>query len=151
MSPPSRDQLLKTANLFLEAFNEFTPESVVRHRSPACLHRLLPDTLRSPPQTNADHASFIGALRPIMPVFKLQIVEGTEPIVDDVSRKVVLHLKSHSSTVVGLYENEYVWTLTLSQDGTSVDDVAEFADSLYTTEWLPKLKKAAEEAAAKKQ
>ncbi|KAI0837004.1 hypothetical protein F5Y06DRAFT_272797 [Hypoxylon sp. FL0890] len=150
MSSPSREQLLKTANLFLEDFNEFTPESVLRHRSPTCLHRLLPATLKSPPQTNADYGNLIASLQPIMPAFKLRIVEGTEPVVDEVSRKVVLHLRSHANTTVGLYENEYVWTLTLSQDGASVDDVVEFADSLYTSDWLPKLNNAAKEAAAKK-
>lgn len=84
-----------------------------------------------------------------MPVFRLRLVDGVEPAVDEASRKVTLHLKSHSQTPVGLYENEYVWVLTLSQDGKSVDDVLEFADSLYTAEWLPKIKKAAEEAAKK--
>ncbi|KAI1409285.1 hypothetical protein F5Y13DRAFT_170567 [Hypoxylon sp. FL1857] len=150
MSSPSREQLLKTVNLFLEAFNEFTPESVVRYRSPTCLHRLLPDTLKRPPQTNTDYANFIAVLQPIMPDFKLRIVEGREPVVDEVSRRVVLHLKSHSDTAAGVYENEYVWILTLGQDGESIDDIVEFADSLYTSDWLPKLTKVAEEAAAKK-
>ncbi|KAI1136523.1 hypothetical protein F5Y05DRAFT_391568 [Hypoxylon sp. FL0543] len=150
MSSPSREQLLKTANLFIEAFNEFTPESVVRYRSPTCLHHLLPDTLKSPARTNDEYAKFIAAVQPVAQGFKLRIVEGTEPVVDEVSRKVVFHLKSHSNTTEGLYQNEYVWTLTISQDGTSVDDVVEFADSLYTHQWLPKLIKAAEEAAAKK-
>ncbi|KAI2616919.1 hypothetical protein GGS26DRAFT_577651 [Hypomontagnella submonticulosa] len=149
MSPPSREQLLQTTRLFLDAFNEFTPEGVVRHRSPTCTHRLLPATLNSPTQSNADYANLVASLQPIMPVFRLRLVDGVEPAVDEASRKVTLHLKSHSQTPVGLYENEYVWVLTLSQDGKSVDDVLEFADSLYTAEWLPKIKKAAEEAAKK--
>ncbi|KAL7621037.1 hypothetical protein AAE478_008349 [Parahypoxylon ruwenzoriense] len=144
MSSPSREQLLQTTNLFLEAFNEFTPESVVRYRSPSCTHRIFPTILNSPTQTNADFANFVSALRPVMPALQFRLVG--EPVVDEVARKVVLHLKSRSDTSVGLYQNEYVWILTFSQDGTSVDDMSEFVDSLYTSEWVPKLVKASEEA-----
>ncbi|KAI1659482.1 hypothetical protein F4813DRAFT_353113 [Daldinia decipiens] len=149
MSSPSREQLLETAKLFIEAFNEFTPESVVRYRSPTCKHRLLPASLNSPPQSNAEFAGFIAALNAIMPTFHLRIVDGGEPVVDEVTRKVVLHLKSRSETAIGPYENEYVWILTLSKDGKLVDDILEFADSLYTSDQIPKLKKAAEDAAKK--
>ncbi|KAI1382481.1 hypothetical protein F4677DRAFT_401998 [Hypoxylon crocopeplum] len=144
---PLREQLSQTSKLFLEAFNEFTPESVVRYRSPSCMHHLLPATMKTPPQTNADYANFVAVLQPIMPGFRLRLADGQEPVIDEVTRKVVLYLKSHSDTTVGLYENEYVWVLTMSQDGKNIDDVMEFADSLYTTEWLPKIKKAAEDGA----
>ncbi|KAI8963432.1 hypothetical protein F5Y11DRAFT_145668 [Daldinia sp. FL1419] len=149
MSPPSREQLLHTTKLFVEAFNEFTPESVVRYRSPACTHRLVPATLKSPPQTNAEYAGLISALTAVMSTFRLELVDGVEPVVDQVTRKVVLHLKSRSDTAIGLYENEYVWILTLSEDGKLVDDILEFADSLYTSDHLPKLRKAVEDAAKK--
>ncbi|KAI1397105.1 hypothetical protein F4819DRAFT_473174 [Hypoxylon fuscum] len=147
MSPPSRDQLLQTTKLFLEAFNEFTAESVVRYRSPSCIQHILPTTLKIPQQTNAEYASFVDTLKTFMPGFKIQLVDGEEPVVDDVARKVVLHLKSRSETKAGLYQNEYMWILTLSQDGKSVDDVLEFADSLYTSEWLPKFQNAGAEGA----
>ncbi|KAI0122039.1 hypothetical protein F4814DRAFT_197194 [Daldinia grandis] len=149
MSPPSREQLLETVRLFIEAFNEFTPESVVRYRSPTCTHRLVPATLNSPPQSNAEYANLISVLTTIMPTFHLRFVDGGEPVVDEVARKAVLHLKSRSNTAVGLYENEYVWILTLSKDGKLVDDILEFADSLYTSDQLPKLKRAVEDAAKK--
>ncbi|KAF3059433.1 putative dihydroxyacetone synthase protein [Daldinia childiae] len=149
MSSPSRGQLLGTVKLFIEAFNEFTPESVVRYRSPTCMHRLVPATLNSPPQSNTEYAGLIAALTTVMPTFHLRIVDGGEPVVDEVTRKVVLHLKSRSDTAVGLYENEYIWILTLSKDGKLVDDILEFADSLYTSDQLPKLKKAVEDAAKK--
>ncbi|KAI0382422.1 hypothetical protein F5Y04DRAFT_252636 [Hypomontagnella monticulosa] len=149
MSSPSREQLLQTTKLFLDAFNEFTPEGVVRHCSPTCTHRLLPATLKTPTQTNAEYSNLIASIREIMPDFKIGLVDGVEPAVDEVSRKVTLHLKSHSKTPVGVYQNEYVWVLTISQDGKSVDDILEFADSLYTSEMIPKLQKAAVEAAKK--
>ncbi|KAI2463701.1 hypothetical protein F4781DRAFT_108250 [Annulohypoxylon bovei var. microspora] len=146
---PSREQLLKTTNLFLEAFNEFTPDSVVRFRSSSCRQRLLPATLKSPPQNNAEYAKLVSALQPLIPSFRISVVEGEEPAVDEVTRKVTLHLKSHSDTTIGLYQNESIWIITFNQDGTEIDDILEFADSLYTNEWLPKLVKAAGEAAKK--
>ncbi|KAI1803064.1 hypothetical protein F4811DRAFT_526467 [Daldinia bambusicola] len=148
-STPSREQLSQTARLFVESINEFTPESVVRYRSPTCKQRIVPDTLKSAPQSNAEYAALIAALNPVMPAFHLRIVDGGEPVVDEVARKAVVHLKSRSETTVGLYENEYVWILTMSEDGKLVDDVLEFVDSLYTNEQLPKLRKAMEEVAKK--
>ncbi|KAI1099025.1 hypothetical protein F4804DRAFT_323142 [Jackrogersella minutella] len=150
MSSPLREQIIKTTNLFLEAFNEFTPESVVRYRSPDCRQRLLPATMKSPPQTNAEYAALVGTLQPIVAEFKMRIAEGEEPIVDEVSRKVSMHLKSYSETTVGLYENEYVVILTLSEDGKSIVDIIEFVDSSYTIEWMPRFTAAAQEAAKKK-
>ncbi|KAI1469287.1 uncharacterized protein F4812DRAFT_324679 [Daldinia caldariorum] len=149
MSPPSREQLLQTAKLFIEAFNEFTPESVIRYCSPTCRHRIAPDTLKSAPQSNAEYAELIATMNTVMPAIHLRIVDEGEPIVDEVTRKAVLHLKSRSETAVDLYENEYVWILTMSEDGKSVDDVLEFVDSLYTSEEVPKLRKAIEEMAKK--
>ncbi|KAI1385517.1 uncharacterized protein F4822DRAFT_346057 [Hypoxylon trugodes] len=150
MSPLTREQLLKATDVFLEAFNEFTPESVVRHRSPSCLHRECPATLKTPPQTNTDWVNFVNLMRPIVRTFHIGLVEGEEPLIDDVSRKVAMHLKSRAETTAGLYENEYIWIFTVSEDGSCIDDILEFADSLYTSEWIPKLVKVAEEAAAAK-
>ncbi|KAI0886734.1 uncharacterized protein GGS22DRAFT_186807 [Annulohypoxylon maeteangense] len=147
---PSREQLLKTSNLFLEAFNGFTPESVVKFRSAKCSWRLLPDTLETPAQNNAEYAKLIGHLQGLMPKFRVYMVDGFEPAIDVVTRKVTLHLKSYSETKVGLYQNEYVWVMTFNEDGTEIDEIFEFADSLYTKEWLPRLKTAAEEFAKNK-
>ncbi|XXH04112.1 hypothetical protein Hte_010524 [Hypoxylon texense] len=147
---PSREQLLETTKLFIDGMSEFTPESVVRVCSPNCTHRLLPATLKAAPSsTNAEYAGFVGLLGAAMPAFHLRVAEGHEPVVDEAARRVSVYAKSRSETAVGLYENEYVWVLTMSEDGTEVDDVFEFPDSLYTNEWLPKLVKAAEEATKK--
>ncbi len=68
-----------------------------------------------------------------------------EPMIDEVNRKIIMHLKSHSETDVGVYENEYVWIISTSEDGTEIVDVVEFADSQYTTEWGAKLQQAVKE------
>ncbi|KAI1459798.1 hypothetical protein F4805DRAFT_420303 [Annulohypoxylon moriforme] len=146
---PSREQLLKITNLFLDSFNEFTPQSVVKYRSSNCRWRILPERLEQPPQNNTEYANMIGSLQDLTPSFRVYIVEGFEPAVDVVTRQVTLHVKSHSDTKVGLYQNEYVWVITFNEEGTEIVDVLEFVDSLYMNEWFPKLIKASEEFAKK--
>ncbi|KAI1758927.1 hypothetical protein GGR53DRAFT_191947 [Hypoxylon sp. FL1150] len=146
---PLREQLLQTAEVFLEGFNEFTPESVVRQRSPTCTHRISPATLQLPPTSNAGYGDFVGLLRHAMPAFQMRLAEGQEPIIDEAARKVTLYTKSRAETKAGFYENEYFWVLTMNEDGTLIEDVLEFPDSLHTSEWMPKLRDAALEAAKK--
>ncbi|XDG05522.1 hypothetical protein ABKA04_005137 [Annulohypoxylon sp. FPYF3050] len=143
---PSREQLLKTANLCIESFNEFTPEAVTKYLSPSCRWMLKPETLKAPPRNRTEFGEFIGSLKPAMSGLRLFVADGHEPAVDVVTRKVTLYLKSRSETKAGLYQNEYVWVITMNEDGTEVDEVIEFVDSLYTDLWLPKLNNAAEEA-----
>ncbi len=140
-----REQLLSTAEAFLASFNEFTPESVVARRSASCRHHLLPTSLGAPPRGNAEYAAFVRALRAAMPWFAMRLWEGRAPVVDEAGRTVVMHLRSRAETDVGVYENEYVWTLRLGDDGTEIEEIVEFADSQYTAEWIPKLLKAVED------
>ncbi|RYP76893.1 hypothetical protein DL771_001446 [Monosporascus sp. 5C6A] len=140
-----RDELLSIAQAFLTAFNKFTPESVVAYRSTSCKHRLLPATLQAPPRSNAEYAAFVKQLQVVMPSFHLRLSEDQDPVVDEATRTVVMHLKSHSETDIGLYENEYIWILKFNGNGTAIDEVIEFADSQYTTEWIPKFQKAVED------
>lgn len=74
--------------------------------------------------------------------FKLLIVDGTEPAVDEVTRQVTLQLKSHAESDAGLYANEYIWILKFNEDGTQIEKVVEFADSAYTLSMLPKFAEA---------
>ena len=137
-----RAQILETAHSFITSFNEFTPESVVRHRSPTCLHRLRPGSLDAPPRTNAEYSAWVVNLQTVMRGFKLHLIDGYEPMVDDSSRQVVLYLRSTCDTDLGQYENEYIWILKLNEGGTAIDDIVEFADSAYTLEWIRKLQEA---------
>ncbi|ORY61752.1 uncharacterized protein BCR38DRAFT_476410 [Pseudomassariella vexata] len=137
-----REQLLKTTALFLTSFNKFTPESVVAHRSPKCIHRVVPSTIKAPPRNNAEIAGLTEQLKSVMSSFRVEMVSKFEPIVDVAGRKVVLHLRSSSETIVGAYDNEYMWSLTMNETGTEIDEVLEFADSYCTFQWAAKLKDA---------
>ena len=133
-----REQLLKTTYSFLENHDKFTPESVIAHRSASCTHTVLPSTIPMGIRSNAEYSKFVSDSKLIIDSFKLLVVAGTEPIVDEVTRQVTLQLKSHAETDVGLYANEYIWILKFNDDGTEIDKVVEFGDSAYTLDMMPK-------------
>ena len=134
-----RKQLLESAYLFLENHDKFTPESVIADRTSSCTHTLLPSSIPVGPRNNSEYSAFIADMKQVMHNFKLHIVPGTEPVVDEVTRRVTLQLTSHSETNIGLYANEYIWILKFSEDGKQIEKIVEFADSAYTLNMLPKL------------
>ncbi|KAJ2970630.1 hypothetical protein NQ176_g8100 [Zarea fungicola] len=129
-----REQLLQTANAFITSFNEFTAESVIAHRSPTCLHHILPSTVKAAPQTNAEYSAYIQGLKSVMRNFTLHHREGQPPIVDEVARQVVL---------------EYMCVLTLNEDGTMIDKIVQSVDSAYVADRVKALKEAAHSKLAK--
>lgn len=137
---PLREQLLATTAAFMRAMNEFTPESVVQHRRADCTQRVLPASLGVTPLRGcAAYADFMRGFMPMMRGFAVEYVAGAGaaggPIVDEVARKTVLHLRSRADTDLGPYANEYILVLSMSEDGTELVDVMEFADSLYSREF----------------
>lgn len=65
-------------------------------------------------------------------------VVDDETVVDVEKRKVVLHVKTSANSPVGEYKNEYLWTLTMSEDGKLIEDIVEFADSASAVEFFRK-------------
>lgn len=67
-------------------------------------------------------------------VRNLQIIlaKGEDMVVDDVSRKVLLHLTSTGETDFGPYTNEYMIVLKMTDDGTQIKEIVEFIDSATT-------------------
>ncbi|KAI5867527.1 hypothetical protein GGS23DRAFT_548750 [Durotheca rogersii] len=143
---PTREQILETAKLFLQSFNEFSEVEIVRYCSPNCRIRLLPASLKQPVQGPPYLSAMVKMIQAQASAFRLSIIEGEEPAVDVVTRKVTMHLESYSEMKAGVYQNEYIWIVTVSEDGKTVDDLIEFADSAYTAEWLPKILAAAQPA-----
>ncbi|PTB63399.1 hypothetical protein BBK36DRAFT_1143884 [Trichoderma citrinoviride] len=138
--PPSRSQLIATANAFVAAYNKWTVPDVLSIRSPTCKHHLLPGT-KLPSRNNQEFAEFLERIIPIIRNFRLHVVDTTPPVVDVEARKVMMHLKSSAETDVGPYENEYFFVLTVSEDGEKIDEVVEFLDTAYTAEFMERLSK----------
>lgn len=63
---------------------------------------------------------------------RIGLAKGEDMLVDEVSRKVLLHLTSTGETDFGPYANEYMIVLKMTDDGTQIKEVVEFIDSATT-------------------
>ncbi|RFU80652.1 hypothetical protein TARUN_1537 [Trichoderma arundinaceum] len=133
----TRPQLINTANAFISAYNKWTVADVLSIRSPSCIHRVLAGD--RPVRNNAEFGEFLEGVIPAIRNFRLKIVDTSPFVVDVEARRVVLHLTSTGESDVGPYGNEYMFILTISEDGKKVDEIVEFLDTLYTAEFLTKL------------
>ncbi|KAL7954612.1 hypothetical protein V8C34DRAFT_319734 [Trichoderma compactum] len=131
--------MMELAISFIDAFNEFTTESVVRYRSESCLHHLRPKSLNAPPRTNSEYSAWVANLKTVMSGFTFSFMDGYEPIIDERPRHITLDVKSNCETVLGEYKNGYVWILKVDETGQVIEDIMEFADSAYTIEWIQNL------------
>ncbi len=129
-----RENLLQTAKNYIDGFNAGTPEGKIAFRTPDCTQTIRPDSLPLPikvARTNEEYQAFIVEGSQILRNVKLSLVEGEDVIVDEVSRKVVLHLNSTGETDFGPYANEYMIVLKATDDGKLIKSVVEFIDSAY--------------------
>ena len=139
---PSRTQLLATSAKFLQACNEWTVDSIMSIRSPQCIHHTGPASVGAISRNNTEFAEFVGPMLAILKGFALTVINDEETLIDVEKRKVMLHLNSRADTGVGPYENEYYFTLSMSEDGEMVDEVVEFLDSGYTADFMRRLQSA---------
>jgi hypothetical protein len=131
----SRKVLLSTASRFITAYNQWTVESIISIRSSGCIHHTLPATLQVPPRSKADYATFIEPMLSVFRKVEFSIIDEDDTIVDVQARKVVLHCVNRADTDAGEYRNEYIFCLTITEDGEQVDDIVEFIDTAYTADF----------------
>ena len=133
----SRATLLSTAQTVIQAYNTWTPTSVLAFRAPHCEHQFLPNSLKQPCLNNAQYAAYFV---PLMPHFRSFTVTVHDTVVDEVARKVVMRASSTAETDVGPYANEYMIVLRMTEDGRLVERFDEFNDSAFIVEFLPRLR-----------
>ncbi|KAF2174248.1 hypothetical protein M409DRAFT_49108 [Zasmidium cellare ATCC 36951] len=127
---------LATAQKFVDGYNEWTAQGVVRARSDDCVHAVLPVSLNRPPRTNADYKLFFGNVEPHMSDFHMKVVK----IVNDPEQKMaVVHATGNGETPFMPYRNEYAFFLAFSEDREKVERIEEFLDSKFTTEFFQKM------------
>ncbi|KAK4082258.1 uncharacterized protein Triagg1_2070 [Trichoderma aggressivum f. europaeum] len=136
---PTRSQLIDTANAFIAAYNQWTVSGVLSIRSASCTHRVLPGN--QPARTKAEFGEFLERTIPAIRNFRLHAVDTSPWIVDVEMRRVTMHLKSTGESDLGAYNNEYIFVITVSEDGEKVDEILEFLDSLYSSEFVSNLAK----------
>lgn len=133
---PSRETLLATTNTFIRVMGGGTVDDVMSIRSPGCIQKTLPSTLKAPAMNNAQFSAFYASMSRDFSDFKVWLAPETEPIIDEASRRVVIQLKSQANGTNGVYSNEYIFVLLMSEDGTLLDELVEFIDSAYVLSYF---------------
>ena len=130
---PIRDNLIQTASSYIAGFNTNTAEGVIASRTADCKQIIRPSSVpppwNSPPRTNEEYQGFVVPGFKMLRNVKISLAEGEEMLVDEVSRKVMLHLTSTGESDFGPYANEYMIVLKMTDDGTQIKEIVEFIDS----------------------
>jgi hypothetical protein len=137
-SKEMRATLTKTVNDFIDCCNKFTVDAILSLRTATCKHTHLPSSLGIPTYSKAEYGAFYGQFVGMMKDCRCWIVDDKEMVVDVEARKVVMHMKTKGTTPLGVYENEYMWILTMTEDGKMIDDIIEFCDSAKAVELMNK-------------
>ncbi|KIW82245.1 hypothetical protein AYO20_06978 [Fonsecaea nubica] len=131
-----REQLLATAKRYLDAHNQRDFPTIAACCTPSCTHRGGPSSVKGPTRNNDEYVAFNVEVFKMMHTYH---AEMTEAIVDETTRKVALFLHAKATADAGEYDNEYIITLTMSEDGKLVDDQYDFIDSHTMMQWIAKL------------
>ncbi|MCJ1460257.1 hypothetical protein MMC28_010636 [Mycoblastus sanguinarius] len=105
--------------------------------APNFVHQTLPMSMGRPPLDNEGDAKYFTPLTEIFEGFHVTILDT---IVDEVQRKVVMHCSSKAESPIGTYANEYMITLTMTEDGKLVERFDEYVDSKFTSDYIPRLR-----------
>ncbi|KAI4093998.1 MAG: hypothetical protein LQ344_002443 [Seirophora lacunosa] len=106
-------------------------------RAADCMNFIHPASLGVQPMNNEQYAAFF---TPNIPMFKDFHLTAHDTIIDEVARKATMHLTSTATSVMGDYNNQYMVTIHMTEDGGKVDRFDEFADSKFSAEFFPKLR-----------
>jgi hypothetical protein len=142
---PLRDQLLKTANTYVEAHKNIDVDALRAIYSPSCVHRCDPKPVHPifPVVNNAEYMTAIADVFKIWHRFECR--QFAEAVVDEEARKVVLYIEGKGEADAGTYENEYIVTLKMNEDGTLIEERLQFFDSQPVLEWVTRLGKIAQD------
>lgn len=133
---------MHTAKTLFDALNKWNIEEIMALRTPDCVHRLLPSSLDQPPLDNDAFRQFVEHVMLGIPKGFNFVTDEKAPLVDESAGKVVVFAKSRAETVAGLYANEYIFVVTMDENGTKVAGVDEFADATIVKDFLPKFEAA---------
>jgi hypothetical protein len=136
-----RATMLKTALGFLANLEALPQgnENFVRGRTPDALHALVPASLGLAPLDNAAEVANLDNLFPGLEFFNVQTIGENPFIIDVETKRIVVHANVTAQTAVGSYTNEFIFTITTTDDGKLVKYSKEFVDSVLSLEYLEKL------------
>lgn len=136
MSAPNRSELLQTVHAFIAQLNGWTSDSLLSLRSPSANHTVLPASLHGSKLNNEQFQAAVSTFMLHLRGFRLEVGDHNLTVIDVEQRRVALHLKAYAESDIGPYQNEYIWIFTVTEDGTQIENSAEFIDSAYTAEFM---------------
>ncbi|CAJ2502724.1 Uu.00g101180.m01.CDS01 [Anthostomella pinea] len=126
----------RTAQAFVDGYNEWTIEALMRPRSDDCVHARLPASLNRPERNNEAYTTFFQPLSKTVKEMKMI----TQKIVNDTEQHMaVLHARGYGETPVGPYRNEYAFFFYFNEEGTKVVRVEEFVDSEFSNGFFARM------------
>ncbi|KAL2826211.1 hypothetical protein BDW59DRAFT_161050 [Aspergillus cavernicola] len=135
----TREKLLATTFKFAAAFNDWDVDEILALRSENCLlHPCCPSfTARPFNKEETRTASLEWAS--LTSHHRFRIIDKSNILVDEAAKKVMLRGRVTADTVVGPYENDYIYILRMTEDCTLVDEIWYFYDTLRIQELLDRL------------
>ncbi|KAK4561653.1 hypothetical protein LTR86_004332 [Recurvomyces mirabilis] len=126
-----------TSEAFIKAWETWSIEPVMAMRAPDCKQTMYPKIVGFDARTNDEFRAYFKSLDGVFSNAKM--------IIDDyvavhTERRAVVRSTMQADAPWGLFENEYVWYLTFTEDGRLITDIVEFIDSLSTQEVRAKLR-----------
>jgi hypothetical protein len=126
----TREKLLATTSKFVSTFGSFDVNEILAIRTPTCLyHQCCPSfnkNVVTNEETRTNFPQFIATFRR----FDFSILEPDHTLVDEAARRVMIRAKASAESIVGAYENEYIFILKMTEDCGLVDEIYEFYDTI---------------------
>lgn len=126
----TREKLLRTTSRFVSTFGSFDIEEILAIRTPTCLyHQCCPSfnkNVVTNEETRANFPQFIATFKR----FDFSIIEPDHTLVDEAARRVMIRAKASAESIVGAYENEYIFILKMTDDCRLIEGIYEFYDTI---------------------
>ena len=126
----TRERLLETTFTFVSTFGSFDIEQILNIRTPTCLyHQSCPSfnkNVVTNEETRANFPQFIATFKR----FDFSILEPDHTLIDEAARRVMIRAKASADSIVGAYENEYIFILKMTDDCRLIEEIYEFYDTI---------------------
>ncbi|RAO73269.1 uncharacterized protein BHQ10_009281 [Talaromyces amestolkiae] len=125
---PIRDQLYATALKFLQAQSCLEADRMTALRTPTCR-----STGMAPSRTTSKTCD---QLKPLLEDYKrvfkdakYSLLEENDMVIDEWAKKVTMRVRGQFETCVGPWANDFVFILTMTEDGKLLADIKSFPDT----------------------
>ncbi|KAK3676085.1 hypothetical protein LTR78_003835 [Recurvomyces mirabilis] len=127
-----------TSEAFIKAWETWSIEPVMAMRAPDCKQTMYPKNVGFAARTNEEFRTYFKSLDGVFSNARMTI---DDYLAVNTEKKAVVRSTMRADAPWGLFENEYVWYLTFTEDGRLITEIVEFIDSLSTQEVRAKLQK----------